>query len=117
MLALCSGYEGLSHVLLEAMAAGLPILASDVGGNRALVRDEDDGLLVPYGDVAATAAALQRLLSDADLRARLGAAGRAGATMRTVDRMVDQTLAIFRETIEEARGKRRAMCRAGGCAP
>ena len=54
-LALCSGYEGLSHVLLEAMAAGLPVVVSDVGGNRALVHDGYDGLIVPYGDVAATA--------------------------------------------------------------
>lgn len=101
LLALCSGYEGLSHVLLEAMAAGLPVLASDVGGNRALVQDGHDGLLVPYGDVAATARALGALLADAALTARLGAAARRGAAERTVARMVDETLAVFREALAE----------------
>ena len=67
-LALCSGYEGLSHVLLEAMAAGLPVLVSDVGGNRALVQDGHDGLIVPYGDVEATRRGLAALLTDGDAR-------------------------------------------------
>jgi glycosyltransferase involved in cell wall biosynthesis len=102
LLALCSGYEGLSHVLLEAMAAGLPVLASDVGGNRALVKDGENGLLVPYGDVSAMAATLQRLLDDAELRTRLGATARAEAAERTVDRLVDRTLAVFYEAIDEA---------------
>ena len=107
LFVLCSGYEGLSHVLLEAMAAGLPVLASGVGGNRALVKDDHDGLLVPFGDVAATAQALGRLLADDSLRARLGEAGRQGAVVRTVDRMVEQTLGVFHEAIQAAGGRRR----------
>ena len=104
LLVLCSGYEGLSHVLLEAMAAGLPVLASDVGGNRALVRDGENGVLVPYGDAAATTAALRCLLTDPELRARLGATARAEAAERTVDRLVDQTLGVFYEAIDEGGG-------------
>ncbi|MCC6227454.1 MAG: glycosyltransferase family 4 protein, partial [Microthrixaceae bacterium] len=102
-LALCSGYEGLSHVLLEAMAAGLPVVASDVGGNRALVQHGVDGLLVPYGDVEATQQALASVLTDAALATRLSTAARQGAAERTVDRMVDEVLAVFREALEERR--------------
>jgi glycosyltransferase involved in cell wall biosynthesis len=99
VLALCSGYEGLSHVLLEAMAAGLPVLASDVGGNRALVRDGQNGILVPYGDVAATRQALAELLADGDLARATRQNARRSAAGRTVARMVDQTLEVFCEAL------------------
>jgi glycosyltransferase involved in cell wall biosynthesis len=98
-LALCSGYEGLSHVLLEAMAAGLPVLVSDVGGNRALVRDGYDGVIVPYGDVQATQRGLAALLADGELAQTIRVNARLGAAERTIDRMVDQTLAVFREAL------------------
>jgi len=61
---------------LEAMAAGRAVVASDVGGHRELVRDGETGLLFRAGDVAALAAALDRVLGDPGLRARLGEAGR-----------------------------------------
>jgi sugar transferase (PEP-CTERM/EpsH1 system associated) len=66
--------EGLSNTLLEAMAAGLPVVASDVGGNRELIEPERSGLLFPSGDVAALTAHLERLLGSGELRARLGEA-------------------------------------------
>jgi glycosyltransferase involved in cell wall biosynthesis len=62
--------------LVEAMAAGRPVVASDLGRMGALVREAGCGLLVPPGDAAAHAAALGRLLSDRDDAARMGAAGR-----------------------------------------
>jgi glycosyltransferase involved in cell wall biosynthesis len=98
-LALCSGYEGLSHVLLEAMAAGLPVLVSDVGGNRALVNHRHDGLVVPFGDVAATASALTELLADGPIARHICDVARAGAAERTVKRMVEQTLTVFGEAL------------------
>ena len=52
-LALYSGYEGLSHTLLESLRLGTPALASDVGGNPEILRHGVNGLLLPYGDVAA----------------------------------------------------------------
>jgi glycosyltransferase involved in cell wall biosynthesis len=98
-LTLLSGYEGLSHVLLEAMAAGLPVLVSDVGGNRALVRDGHDGLIVPFGDVRATQRGLAALLADGDLARRIRDNARQGAAERTIERMVEQTLAVFEEAL------------------
>jgi glycosyltransferase involved in cell wall biosynthesis len=73
--AMPSRFEGLSLALLEAMRAGLPVVASAVPGNRdALGHEDPAGLLVPPGDVAALAAALQRVLSDRGEAHRLGAA-------------------------------------------
>jgi glycosyltransferase involved in cell wall biosynthesis len=63
----------------EAMAWGRPVVATAVGGLTDAVEDGVTGLLVPPGDVAALRAAIERLLGDAELRARLGAAGRVQA--------------------------------------
>lgn len=71
-----SHYEGTSLALLEAMGAGLPVVATDVGGNPALVRKGQTGMLVPPADSEAMASAVCRLLSDAGARARLGRAAR-----------------------------------------
>jgi glycosyltransferase involved in cell wall biosynthesis len=74
--------EGYGVVCAEAMAYGRPVVASAVGGLLDLVVDGETGLLVPPGDVAALRAALERLLGDADLRRRLGVAGREAARGR-----------------------------------
>ncbi|MFY1594873.1 glycosyltransferase family 4 protein [Micromonospora sp. WMMD737] len=63
--------EGFSNTILEAMAAGLPVVSTDVVGVRDCVRPDENGLLVPAGDPAALAAAIRRLLGDPALRARL----------------------------------------------
>jgi sugar transferase (PEP-CTERM/EpsH1 system associated) len=64
--------EGLSYSILEAMAIGLPVVATDVGGNSELVCDGATGFLVPKGDPEALAGSLLRLIPGAPLRARLG---------------------------------------------
>jgi phosphatidylinositol alpha-mannosyltransferase len=74
-----TGGESFGIVLLEAMAAGLPVVASDIPGYREVVRHEVEGLLVPPRDPAALAAAVRRLLTDPDLAHRLGDAGRSRA--------------------------------------
>jgi glycosyltransferase involved in cell wall biosynthesis len=68
--------EGMSNALLEYMAAGKPIVATAVGGNTRLIDDGVHGLLVPPDDPAALAAAISRLLNDADLATRMGRTAR-----------------------------------------
>lgn len=76
--------ESLPVSVLEAMAAGLPVVASAVGGVPEAVVDGETGILVPPGDAEALAAALRRLLADRELRRRMGAAGR-----RRAERLFD----------------------------
>ena len=79
VFALPSLYEGSSLAVLEAMAAGRPVVSSAIGGTDELLSDGESGLLVPPGDSRALAEALRRLLGDGELRAALGQAGRARA--------------------------------------
>jgi glycosyltransferase involved in cell wall biosynthesis len=74
---LLSYREGLPRSLVEAAAAGRPIVTTDVPGCREVVRDGEEGILVPLGDIANAARALATLASDAALRRRLGAAANA----------------------------------------
>jgi glycosyltransferase involved in cell wall biosynthesis len=76
---LSSRSEGLPLSIVEAMAAGLPVVAASVGGVPELVVDGETGFLIPPADEVALASALERLVSDADLRRRMGAAGHARA--------------------------------------
>jgi glycosyltransferase involved in cell wall biosynthesis len=85
--------EGMSNSLLEAMATGLPCLASKIGGNTDLLGDDEAGLLLP-DDRGAWARALMRVLTDRELAARLGAAARRRieeefALPKVVDRYVE----------------------------
>ncbi len=73
---LASDTEGLPVALLEAMATGLPVIATRVGGVPELVEDGVNGFLVPPGDPGELASAIEKLVCDAELRQRMGAAGR-----------------------------------------
>jgi glycosyltransferase involved in cell wall biosynthesis len=64
--------EGLSNSIMEAMAAAVPVLAAAAGGTPELIRDGETGLLFPPGDLAAAVTKLDRLVTDPDLRTRLG---------------------------------------------
>jgi glycosyltransferase involved in cell wall biosynthesis len=80
--------EGLPKSALEAMAAGLPLVATDIPGCREAVVDGVTGFLVPPRDPSALAAALAKLIADADLRARFGAAGRTRAEEHFADPII-----------------------------
>jgi glycosyltransferase involved in cell wall biosynthesis len=92
---LLSEYEGFSHVLLEALASGLPTVASTAGGNRELIRDDIDGLLVPPGDEARAAAAMEAVLDNDDRWQRFSAAGIRRARDFTWSRLMEQTVDLF----------------------
>ena len=93
--------EGLPKSLIEAAAAGRPIVTTNVPGCREVVRDGDNGLLVPPQDPAALAVALERLIAAPQERARMGARGRARAEREfALDTIITQTLATYREVVE-----------------
>jgi glycosyltransferase involved in cell wall biosynthesis len=94
---LSSVTEGLGTSLLDAMACGKPIVATSAGGIPEVVEDGVTGLLVPPRDHHALAQAIVRLLKDAGMRERLGAAGRARACEHySAERMVQETLRVYR---------------------
>jgi glycosyltransferase involved in cell wall biosynthesis len=89
-------WEGFGLALLEAMLAGLPVVASAVSSVPEIVVDGETGLLVPPDDAAALAAALSSLLADRERAAALGAAGLARARAEfSVERMARKTLAVY----------------------
>jgi glycosyltransferase involved in cell wall biosynthesis len=81
---LSSSWENFPHTVVEALAAGTPVIATAVGGVGEIVRDGENGLLVPAGDVDALAGAVRRFFSDDELRDRLRAA--AADSVRALDR-------------------------------
>jgi len=101
--------EGLGIALLEAAAARRPLVAAAVGGIPEIVLDGETGLLVPPGEPQALAAAVIRLLSDPDLRARLGRRGRELVQQRfSIRAMVAGNLAVYTDLLGEARCPRPA---------
>lgn len=88
-----SSYEGLSHVLIEALALGAPIIATAIGGNPEVVADGETGFLVPPDDPTRLADALASLLADAPLRARLGSSAKRRAARFSKDAMLESTAA------------------------
>ncbi len=98
VMVLPSLWEGFGLVLLEAMAVGKPVVASAVGPVPEVVVDGETGLLVPPGQPEPLAAAIVRILTEPDLAARLGRAGRERVGERfTLDRMVAETEAVYQE--------------------
>jgi glycosyltransferase involved in cell wall biosynthesis len=98
--------EGLGLAVIESMAAGLAVVATDVVGFNEVVTGGHDGLLVPLGDVQALARAVADVLESADLRAELG--GRARATVRTrfsQDAMVSATLDGYADALAAQAGR------------
>ncbi len=92
--------EGYGVAAREAMAWGRPVVASAVGGLLDAVEDGVTGLLVPPGDVGALRAALERLLGDAELRARLGAAAREKAERElSLDAAAERLESVYREAV------------------
>lgn len=100
---LTSRWEGLPLTVLEAMRAGLPVVASDVGGVSEAVADGENGCLVPRGDVQALSTTLRRLLTDPKLRAVMGSESRKRYEAHfTVKRMLEKTFTCYQDVLQEA---------------
>ena len=92
--------EGLSQALLEAMALGLPVIASDTTSNPEVIRDGENGRLVRHGDPARWASAITDLLDDPDVARRLGAAARHTAREDfSLEKTVEGTMAVYGEVV------------------
>ena len=87
---LSSRWENFPHVIVEALAVGTPVISSAVGGVPEVVRDGENGLLVPAGDVDALAGAIRRLLGDDEVRARLAAAAAPSVQSYSAERLLGQ---------------------------
>jgi glycosyltransferase involved in cell wall biosynthesis len=105
LLWLASQYEGMPNVVLEAMAAGIPVVATNIPGTRDLVVPGETGYLVAVGQRAEFARWASKLLDDPELAKRLGAAGRARVAKNfSVEAMVDRFAALYRELLQSKCG-------------
>jgi glycosyltransferase involved in cell wall biosynthesis len=106
---LTSDNEGTPVSLIEAQAAAVPVIATDVGGVRAVVRDGESGFVRGADDREALAGAVRLLLEDPQLRARMAAAGRSHVTsLYTLDRLVADHAALYDELLAARRAARQA---------
>jgi glycosyltransferase involved in cell wall biosynthesis len=100
VLVLPSRQETASVSVMEAMAAGLPIVATNVGGTRHFVENGVSGRLVPVGDTARLAEALAGYLGDPECASEHGRVGRRIAEERfRIDRAIDRTIEVYRQVI------------------
>jgi glycosyltransferase involved in cell wall biosynthesis len=95
VLALTSLWEGLPRVLPQAMATGLPIVATAIDGNAEAVTSGENGLLVPLEDPSALAGAILELLRDPSRAARMGQVGRARAGEFGARKMADEITELY----------------------
>jgi phosphatidyl-myo-inositol alpha-mannosyltransferase len=100
------GQESFGIVLVEAMAAGVPIVATDIAGYREVVHPDVEGLVVPPDDPPAVAAAVHRVLTDPSLAERLSRAGRARAQRYRWSVVVEEIEAAYREALEASAARR-----------
>jgi phosphatidylinositol alpha-mannosyltransferase len=103
LVAPATGGESFGVVLVEAMAAGVPVVASDIPGYRDVVRDGTNGLLVPPEDPVAVAAAVRRLLAEPALADRLREGGRTAAARYDWAVVTDQVEAAYRDALQRRR--------------
>jgi glycosyltransferase involved in cell wall biosynthesis len=108
VIALTSANEGTPVTVIEAQAAGKPVVSTDVGGVRDVVTDGVSGFVVPPGDMDAVADRLRTLAADPELRVRLGEAGRGAGERYSVPRLVNDIDHLYRELLARAPARRAA---------
>ena len=97
-LVMSSRYEGLPMVLLEAQAAGLPVVSFACKcGPKDVITDGEDGILIPEGDIVGLASGMKRLMDDIDLRHNMGAAAFRNSVRYEKERIMTQWDSLFHE--------------------
>ena len=103
---LTSHYEGQSNAIMEAMAAGIPVVASDIHANRTLIDQGQTGLLYPLGDRGDLARQTHRLFEDRKFAEQLGTAGKRHIEDKfSVAKMVDRHVQLYTELVDSSHGK------------
>lgn len=98
-----SSFEGMSNSVMEGMAAGLPVVATDIAANRELVVPDETGFLVPVGDAVGFMQFTRRLIDEPGLRAALGAAGQQRMQSEfSVARMIERYADLYRRVMAKA---------------
>jgi glycosyltransferase involved in cell wall biosynthesis len=98
--------EGIGSILLDAMDFGLPIVATRVGGVPAIVRDDENGILIEACDTVGLGHAIERLLDSEALRRRLGERGREVSSTYSADVMAEKYLELYRDATAGSRAER-----------
>jgi glycosyltransferase involved in cell wall biosynthesis len=101
LFVLPSKTEGMSNSLLEAMAAGLPVVASKVGGNKDVIEDQQSGFLVDWEDTTLCAEMLLTLLSDTELRQRMGNAARRQVSAFAMSDVAERYHDLYQAVLQE----------------
>ncbi len=108
---LTSTREGTPNVLLESLACGVPVVATDVADNAKLIRDGEHGYIVPVGDVDALTDRVRTLLTDPPLRARMGDAGRAlVASEYSNEQLAERTARVYLDVWQRKQSRQSAAC-------
>lgn len=98
LFCLPSSFEGMSNSLMEAMAAGVPVVVSDIPANLELVEHEQNGLSFPLGNGPELTTACKRILNDTELAARLGTAAKTMISeQHSVQQLVDRHIELYRQ--------------------
>lgn len=101
----CSDSEGMSNAIMEYMACGIPVVATDVGGNRELVEDGVTGLLIPKNDPSGLASALASLLRDPCKASKLGSDGHLFMTEKFgISTMLSKTKDVYASALSRTQG-------------
>ncbi|MBM3334276.1 glycosyltransferase [Candidatus Sumerlaeota bacterium] len=101
---LASDREGFSNAIIESLAAGVPVVATDVGGNSEVIVHGECGLLVALHDAEALGRGIQTVLSDDDLRQRMSNAARRRAERFSLDRMIAETNRLYLTLLGQEQG-------------
>jgi glycosyltransferase involved in cell wall biosynthesis len=101
---LTSDKEGFSNAIIESLAAGVPVVATDVGGNREAIVDGECGFIVAPDDLEGLAQSIKRLLVDDPLRKRMSESARRRAHFFSLEHMIEETRRLYLDLLTRTRG-------------